>query len=262
MRVIALQYHDVIDGDAWESSGFPGDDAATYKMAADDFAGHVRAVTRAAPPHPHGVLDLLAVPSNGRPGVVFTFDDGGVSAITHTAGALEAQGWRGHFFVTTNYVGKPGFLGAAQLRELRRRGHTVGAHSCSHPMRMSHCTPAELRREWAGSVGVLADILGEPVTVASVPGGYYAPAVAEAAAEAGIRALFTSEPVSRVTHVGECAVLGRYTLRRDTPAAVAASLAAGRAGPQLEQWISWNAKKVAKRVGGRLYLRVRRALLK
>src|SRR5215212_4338294 len=184
-------------------------------MAADDFAEHVRAVSAAAPPHPAGVLDLLA---ERRPAVVFTFDDGGVSAITHTAGALEARGWRGHFFVTTDYVGRPGFLGPADIRELSRRGHTMGAHSCSHPVRMSHCTPAELRREWTESVGRLAEILGEPAAVASVPGGYYAPPVAEAAAEAGIRALFTSEPVSRVTHVGPCAVLGRYTLRRDTPA--------------------------------------------
>ena len=68
MRVIALQYHDVIDGGAWESSGFPGDDAATYKMSAADFAGHVRAVSGAAPPHPDGVLDLLAAPSRRRAG--------------------------------------------------------------------------------------------------------------------------------------------------------------------------------------------------
>ena len=113
MRVIALQYHDVVGDGAWDASGFPGDDAATYKMAAGDFADHVRAVSRAAAPHAHGVLDLLApgrggAAANGRLPVLFTFDDGGVSAITHTADALEAHGWRGHFFVTTDYIGKPG----------------------------------------------------------------------------------------------------------------------------------------------------------
>ena len=263
MRAIALQYHDVIDGGAWEASGFPGDAAATYKLSAAEFAAHVRAVSAAAAPHPLGVLEALrAGAAVGRPVVLFTFDDGGVSAIARTADTLEAHGWRGHFFVTTDYVGTPGFLTGAQIRELHARGHIVGAHSCSHPVRMSQCTPAELRREWGGSVRALADVLGAPVAVASVPGGYYAPRVAEAAAQAGVRALFTSEPVSRVARVGECLVLGRYTLRRGTPAEVAASLAAGRPAPQLQQWVAWNTKKVAKRVAGRLYLRVRRALLK
>src|SRR5262245_47304812 len=49
---------------------------------------------------------------------------------------------------------------------------------------------------------LLRDILGESVTVASVPGGYYGRAVAETAAEAGIRVLFNSEPTTRTQTVG------------------------------------------------------------
>jgi len=77
-------------------------------------------------------------------------------------------------------------LPAEQIRDLHQRGHIIGSHSCSHPKRMSFCSRAELLQEWGRSCEILAGILGAPVTVASVPGGFYSRAVAEAAAEAGI----------------------------------------------------------------------------
>ena len=86
----------------------------------------------------------------------------GKAAITEIAPRLEALGWCGHFFMTSGQIGAPGFLTASELRELHARGHVVGSHSHSHPVRMSACSVAELRREWTDSVGLLTDILGEP----------------------------------------------------------------------------------------------------
>ena len=51
--------------------------------------------------------------------------------------------------------------------------------------------------EWTKSRSVLEDVLGHDVAIASLPGGYFSPTVAETAAEAGLRVLFTSEPVTR-----------------------------------------------------------------
>lgn len=257
MRVIALQYHDVIGGDP-DASGMPGADSATYKLGRDTFAAHVAAVSAVVRPP---AVPLAGI-EDGAPGaagvpVVFTFDDGGVSAFDHAAPLLEAHGWRGVFLMTTNWIGRTGFLSAAQLRALADRGHVIGAHSCSHPTRFAQCTPEVMRAEWRGSVERLQDVLGRAVTVASVPGGYYARAVADAAGESGLRTLFTSEPTVRVATVAGCRVVGRFTLRSWSPPASAARLAAGARWPRASQWMAWNTKKAVKAIGGRAYLRAR-----
>jgi peptidoglycan/xylan/chitin deacetylase (PgdA/CDA1 family) len=159
--------------------------------------------------------------------------------------------------VTTGRIGSAGFLDAAGIRALDAAGHVIGSHSESHPIRFAALARAAMLREWTASRAALEAILGRAVTVASVPGGYFSPAVAEAAAEAGIRLLFTSEPVSRVAEIAGCRVFGRYTLRRASTAAEAAALAAGRPAARARQWVGWNSKKVVKRLGGRAYLALR-----
>jgi peptidoglycan/xylan/chitin deacetylase (PgdA/CDA1 family) len=247
---VTLLYHDVVPRGREDDSGFPGAGAARYKLTPDEFAEHLAAINRAA--------GLAAATSE----LLLAFDDGGVSALDPIADLLERHGLRGSFFITTDHIGTATFLSAAQIHELRRRGHTIGSHSCSHPARMSCCSREELLREWRQSCGVLNDILGELVTVASVPGGYYSRAVAEAAAEAGIRILFNSEPTTRTRTVDGCLVLGRYTVYRGMSARTAAALAVGRRWPRWRQALWWNVKKAVKAVGGRAYLGLREKLLR
>jgi hypothetical protein len=139
--------------------------------------------------------------------------------------------------------------------------HSVGCHSQTHPQRMSHCTKAELLDEWRCSLEFLSEVLGTTVRVASVPGGYYSRAVAEAAARAGVGQLFTSEPTERVDEVDGCLVFGRYGVQRWTSPEAVAGIAAGRFLPRRRQQLVWSAKKLTKRVGGDYYLRARRALI-
>ena len=164
--------------------------------------------------------------------------------------------------ITTDFVGTAGFLDRAQVAELHARGHTVGSHSCSHPLRFADCEWTRMVREWRDSTARLSDILGVPVTVASVPGGQFSPRVAGAAREAGIRVLFNSEPTTRIRCIEGCTVVGRFSIKRSTSPSVAGRLAAGRLGPRITSSISWNTKKLAKRIGGRGYLRLREALFR
>src|SRR5437879_9095462 len=130
-----------------------------------------------------------------------TCNDGRVSAPTAIAWIQDRYGWRAHFLITTDYIGKPAFLNEDQIRALRKSGHVIGTHSGSHPRRMSALGWEELLEEWSRSTKTLSDVLGEPVTVASVPGGCYSRRVAAAAAASGIKALFTSEPRSEERRV-------------------------------------------------------------
>jgi peptidoglycan/xylan/chitin deacetylase (PgdA/CDA1 family) len=261
MKAISIMYHDVVAHGRWDESGFPGADAALYKLEREEFARHLHAIARAIQHPPITVFELAATIARRAMPLLITFDDGGVSAYTHIAAMLEEYGWRGHFFVTANHIGTPTFLSRAQIRELRARGHVIGSHSSSHPLRFANCSWDEMLHEWQTSVETLSEIIGEAVTTASVPGGYYSRKVAEAASQAGIERLFNSEPTATCIEVAGCLILGRYTVQRWTTATAAAALAGGRLAPRLRQLALWQAKKVTKAIGGEQYLKVRRSLV-
>ena len=253
MQALAIMYHDVVENGDFESSGFSGEGAHVYKLRREDFVRHLDAIARAT----------LAVGTvrqlEGRP-VLLTFDDGGVSFHHPIADLLESRGWRGHFFITTDRIGTPGFLTEPQLRELHRRGHIVGSHSCSHPTRMAALSRADLDREWRQSLARLSAVLGEPVKAASVPGGYFSREVAESAAAAGVEALFTSEPTAAIEMIGGCRVFGRYVVQRGMPPAWSAGFATGSPSYCWRQSALWKAKRIAKSLGGGKYLQLRQAI--
>jgi peptidoglycan/xylan/chitin deacetylase (PgdA/CDA1 family) len=258
LKAVSLLYHDVVSPGADDTSGFPGILPRRYKLTWDEFRSHLDAISSAVSTTPVLVPELADGSSSS---LLLTFDDGGASALAISR-ELAGRGWRGHFFVTVDYIGTKSFLSRDGIRELDALGHAVGSHSCSHPDWIARCTWAQLLREWGESRSVLSEIVGHEVSIASVPGGHYSRQVGRAAAAAGITALFTSEPRVRPWAEDGCLVLGRYTIQRGTPAATAADLAAGRLSQRARQLASWNARKAAKAVGGPVYTRVRSALIR
>jgi len=261
MRLACLLYHDVVESADWESSGFTGPGTAKYKLSRAEFEAHLAAIAKVRDTVPDSAHDLANKGDATLP-FLLTFDDGGESASTFVAGLLEKYGWRGHFFVTAGQIGKKGFLDPEQIRFLRRKGHVIGSHSFSHPMRMSHCSKEELTGEWTRSIKMLSDILGEQVDTASVPGGYYSDRVAETAAAAGVRILFNSEPTTALHAVMGCLVVGRYNIFRGMPPGVSGDLVSVHSSARARQWLYWNLKKIAKRSAGRPYLAARQWLLR
>jgi peptidoglycan/xylan/chitin deacetylase (PgdA/CDA1 family) len=257
-RVISLMYHDVIDRGVADASGFRSGDAAIYKLPVNVFRSHLEAIQQRAKAVSH--IGEMHRWTDTLP-VLLTFDDGGASFLDPIAGMLEGFGWRGHFFITTDCIDSPGFLSRAHIRDLHDRGHIIGSHSCSHPMRMSACTRQQLKREWSESLAVLSDVVGSAITTASVPGGWYSRAVAETAAESGISVLFNSEPKIHTEAVRGMVVFGRLTIFANTPAFVCGAFAAGERWPVARQKLVWNTKKVLKSVGGELYVAIRKSLL-
>ncbi len=258
---ITLLYHDVTPIQAEDSSGFAGPEAARYKLTPEEFARHLAALAGKVTRSPLAASTPNELRSAPRDAWLLTFDDGGTSAITEIAGQLERRGWRGWFFVSTDFIGTPSFCTHSQLRELRERGHVIGSHSCSHPERISRCSPRQLLDEWQRSRAVLSEILGEPITTASVPGGFYSAKVARAAATAGIEVLFNSEPTTRLSAVDGCLVVGRYCVYRGMSDTDATCLI----GDPLRRWrqsASWNAKKIAKKIAGPAYKLLRQQLLR
>ena len=258
MRAISLGYHDVIccAGPLVNSPR----DKSVYTLRRDEFVHHLHMIRSRTGPVRVRVVQKHVDPAGSDP-IYLTFDDGAACGYVCVAQELEKMDWRGHFFITTDWIGRPGFLHRQQIRELYERGHVIGSHSCSHPERMSHLKWDELVREWRESCAVLANIIGEPVKVASVPGGYYSRKVARSAAASGVEVLFTSEPTTAAALVDGCLVLGRYSVRRFTSASVGSAIAAGARWPRFRQAALWYAVKGVKRMTGPWYYPIRRFLL-
>lgn len=252
---INLLYHDVTVVD--DDSGFAGPGAARYKLAPEEFARHLDRIAEVVKRPPGASPSELQA---DRSAWTITFDDGGSSAATVIAPELQRRGWRGWFFIATDFIGTPGFCSKDDLCELHRQGHVLGSHSCSHPAQISSCTATQLRDEWNRSCDVLSEIIGTPVLSASVPGGFYSTDVARSAAGAGIKLLFNSEPTTSEFDVDGCRILGRYNIYRGMSADDAASLLTS----PIRRWRQaafWSAKKAAKTVAGPLYRSLRSRLL-
>lgn len=242
MRYLVLCYHDVAPKGV--PSGFQSPDAETYKMSVDRFQEHLQAIAGRRSESPFQVL--------------LTFDDGGVGAC-YTADALEGVGCRGYFFITSNLIGRPGFLNPAQIADLHRRGHVIGSHGATHRGRMSRMPAETLAAEWSQSVAALSGIAGAPIRTGSVPSGFYAPRVAQAAASEGLRQIFTQEPTTQAKEAHGCEVVGRFTMRSWTPSSRVAALVRGDFFPRLEDATLWRLRNVAKSAGGSFYTELRRA---
>jgi peptidoglycan/xylan/chitin deacetylase (PgdA/CDA1 family) len=233
MHLTSLLFHDVFVSDPAES-GFNSPAADRYKLSSTEFDAQLAGLETAR----------------------LTFDDGGVSFYTIVADKLEARGLRACCFVTTDFIGRPGFLDASQLRELDARGHVIGTHSASHPARFSTLSRPEMWREWVESRHRLEDVLGHAVTTGSVPGGYFSRVVGSAAAESGLHLLFNSEPVRSVREIDRCVIAGRFTIRGGAPADLARRLVHGAPWTRSKEWAVWNAKGLVKPLFGSSYPRV------
>jgi peptidoglycan/xylan/chitin deacetylase (PgdA/CDA1 family) len=255
MQAISLMYHDVVqDSLSQDTSSRP---VTPYSLTYQHFRDHLKSI------RPEAAVQTIRGQQRWmeQTPIFLTFDDGETSAYTCAAGTLEARDWRGHFFITTDWIGKPGFMDRGQIRELRARGHVIGSHSCSHPERMSHLGSSELVKEWSASCAVLSDILGERVRVASVPAGFYSSKVGKAAAVAGIEVLFTSEPTTATWVEDGCLILGRYCIQRHMLARISGEIADGVIWPRWSQACAWQIKKAVKALTGESYFTIRSFLL-
>jgi peptidoglycan/xylan/chitin deacetylase (PgdA/CDA1 family) len=208
-EIATFGYHEVTDDP--DSSGFLRAGAVPYKLTRRAFAAHLDAIAGAPS------VSLVTDVDLTQPGryVVLTFDDGGKSAV-HAGDELMRRGWRGHFFIVTDRIGNRTFLNADEIRYLRACGHGIGSHSHTHPNIFREQRLEQMLEQWRASCDRLAQLLGEPCTTASVPGGHISRVTLESADTAGLRHLFTCDPTVSPFRVGDCWILGRYLAKVTT----------------------------------------------
>ena len=190
--------------------------------------------------------------------VAITFDDGCESDLVAAAPILRQKGFNATFYVTAGFIGRPGYLSSAQLRELHSLKFEIGCHSMNHAY-LDDLKPAELQREISDAGKKITDILGQRVEHFSCPGGRYTVAAIELTKQSGYRSLATSH-----IHANSPAIdpflLGRVAIMRGTNDTTFQRICTGQALTQM-RWKESARGAAQKLLGNALYDRLRARLL-
>lgn len=249
---VVLMYHRLGEGGPGRE---PGEEI--YTVCEESFASQVQHLAD----HGHSVRSLQQVvsepcPDAGSGGVTLTFDDGSHSDIVLAAPILARSGLHATFFVTPAWIGSPGFMDWADVRELQRLGMTVGAHGLDHSP-LGSLPEADLRRHLRDARRDIASRIGSDVSVLSLPGGVGGAREWNAAREEGFRIVAGSVP-RRLRAGRTLGIVPRYAVRRaDAPGDVGA-LVDQQPGALLAAWSRYVVLRVLRRtLGEARYQRLR-----
>ena len=145
--------------------------------------------------------------------VLITFDDGRESDFQLALPILKRFSFTAACFVTTDWIGKPGYMSADQLKLMESEGISIESHCKTHTF-LTSLDPGRASHELHESRAVLEAILGKKVDFVSFPGGRYNKMVIECAANAGYAGLFSSKPFDLKTLNSSTFLIGRSMVKR------------------------------------------------
>ena len=193
-----------------------------------------------------------------EPKVCITFDDGCETDLISAAPVLREFGFGATFYLTSGFLGTPGYQRAEQVRELDALGFEIGCHSMTHPY-LSDLSDAELGREIVDAKLQIEQMLGHAIEHFSCPGGRYDRRTLETARRAGFRTVANSE-----FHANSASTspyqLGRVAMLRDLTLEEFGATCQGRGlwKKHLQDRVRHSMQKV---LGNRVYDKLRAALL-
>lgn len=144
--------------------------------------------------------------------VMITFDDGSESDLTIALPILKRFNFKANYFVTTDWIGKPGYMNPSHIRTLKKEGMSVQSHSKTHQF-LDVLKTSEIYFELAESKKKLEDILGADVSCLSFPGGRYNKEVITCGKQLKFAALFSSVPFS-LKRFNDMFLVGRYSIKQ------------------------------------------------
>ncbi|MEO8897942.1 MAG: polysaccharide deacetylase family protein [Candidatus Dormibacter sp.] len=150
--------------------------------------------------------------------VVLTFDDGYADFATSAEPVLAQYGFVATDFVVSGFLGRPGYMTAAQVVAMDAAGMVIGSHTVHH-VDLVRVSLADAQTEIDTGKAALEQLLGHPVLDFAYPYGGFNSAVVQLLRQAGFR-----DAVS--TMYGDTQSLnGRYLLHRTEIIGGASSLA-------------------------------------
>ena len=206
---VCLMYHDI--GSRRDHGGpiAAGDDP-TFTVTPEGFATQLDLLAALGY---RGVSLDRAVAGGVSDPVAITFDDGNIGQVRHGVQALAGRGMTATFFVTTDWIGKPGFASWSELRDMKAAGMSIQSHSRSHPL-LASVDRSRARAELVESKSALDEALGQDTDTFALPGGSLPPGDWRGLfAEAGYRWVATSQwginaPTPGTPAIKRCTVRG------------------------------------------------------
>jgi polysaccharide deacetylase family protein (PEP-CTERM system associated) len=210
-----------------------------YTVSCGEFEEHLKLVTR-----------LSKLDDGASKRILITFDDGHLSNFEYALPLLKKYSVRAMFFVVGGFIdARPDFMTWAQLREISAQGHEVGSHSWSHPL-LTHCSNEALQEEISRSRQTIEQRLGTPVEALGVPGGRWDYRVLRAAADAGYRRVYVSDPWLATSEREGVKLIGRLTIRNSMQEAHLRALITGEGAYSTVFRTRYRAKELLRRAVG------------
>lgn len=187
MRIPVLLYHGLYDAES---------NTKNYDIRKDEFDRQLSYL------HDNGFVSCVASnfkhclsQSNllSRQPILLTFDDGGISDYTIGFPLLKKYNFISTFFITTDWIGREGYLTWDQLQEMVDQGMSIQSHGKSHSF-LSDLDNSHLSGELRESRNLLGSRLKQSIDFISIPGGFYSRRVLDAAKRTGYHGAFTSDP--------------------------------------------------------------------
>ena len=254
---VCLMYHDVTIASP-RSSGGP----THFAVSRQCFDEHLTLLANAGF---SGVslAEAIAVPRPGQ--VAISFDDGDYGQFEHGFKELVARGMRATFFITTEWVGRPGYVTWEDLREMRAAGMSIQSHTATHPF-LSEADEQRLMDELRNSKAALDDALEQDTDMLALPGGDFPkPSLRRLFLQAGYRVIATSRwGTNSVAPIqaGQLRYIRRCTVRGELDPTSFLRIAAGDPRLGMRRTLRDGALAAVRRALGRSrYARWRRRLL-
>lgn len=102
--------------------------------------------------------------------VIISFDDNTASQFIQALPVLNRYHFKAVFFVMTVSIGKSNYLSEAQLRQLYKEGHEIGAHTWDHK-NVKKYTAADWKTQLDRPLKTLENITGKPIRYFAFPYG-------------------------------------------------------------------------------------------
>jgi peptidoglycan/xylan/chitin deacetylase (PgdA/CDA1 family) len=176
---------------------------------------------------------------------VLTVDDGLISDFATAFPLLLSRGLSATFFVTANYIGRDGFTGLSQLKEMTDAHMEIGSHGLTHRYLVT-MSRRDALREIQESKARLEQMLGAEVVSFAPVGGHFRNWMLDAAAEAGYRAFATMIP-GRTTGRNHPVLLHRNHIQAHHSAAYVSRLLRGQQSVLLANRVRYALLKQLKR---------------
>jgi peptidoglycan/xylan/chitin deacetylase (PgdA/CDA1 family) len=170
IRVPILMYHYIrVNPNPWDGLGF------ALSVTPANFAAQMGWLA-ASGYHPVTMRDLMnyTAGSSGLPDhpVVITFDDGYADFYSAALPVLRGYDFTAVAYVVSGFIGRPGYLTAAQILEAQDAGIEIGSHTVDH-VNLTSQSAARMQYQVISSKQALEALLGRPVVSFCYPYGKF-----------------------------------------------------------------------------------------